>query len=153
MIHLLHFSQQYAVLGEVVKEIGKVYEKSEDETLVQLAEGYYTMEEEAKGLSKLVEKQLQEYDMEILRSSVILMDASVWDCFSCGWEILTSYWWMAECAACVACIGPCWTIFTFWWCIGCLLVPCVLCIMSLVSISVSCCFCAEYMGWIDCPLG
>ena len=32
------------------------------------------MEEEAKGLSKLVEKQLQEYDREILNSSAILMD-------------------------------------------------------------------------------
>jgi len=60
-------SQQYAVLG-------KVYEKSGDKTLAQLAEGYYTMKEEAKGLSKLVEKQLQEYDLEILENSAILTD-------------------------------------------------------------------------------
>ena len=62
-------SQHYAILGKVAKEIGKVYEKSGDETLAQLAESYYTMEEEAKGLSKLVEKQLQQYDMQILDRS------------------------------------------------------------------------------------
>jgi len=67
-------SQQYAILGKVAKEIGKVYEKSDDETLVQFAEGYYTIEEEAKGLSKLVEKQLQEYNKEILQSLAWLMD-------------------------------------------------------------------------------
>ena len=73
-------SQQYTVLGKVAKEVGKVYERSGDETLAQLAQSYYTMEEEAKGLSKLVEKQLQEYNKKILRSSAILMDAgSIWN--------------------------------------------------------------------------
>lgn len=67
-------SEQYAILGKVAKEVGKIYEKSGDETLVQLAEGYYTMEKEAKYLSKLVEKQLQEYDKEILKSSAIITD-------------------------------------------------------------------------------
>lgn len=67
-------SQKYAVLGKVAKEIGKVYEKSGDETLMQLAEGYYTIEEEAKGLSKLVNKQLQEYNREILQSSALILD-------------------------------------------------------------------------------
>jgi hypothetical protein len=66
--------QQYAVLGKVAKEIGKVYEKSGNETLAQLTEGYYTMEEEAKYLSKLVEKQLKEHNLQILQSSAILMD-------------------------------------------------------------------------------
>jgi hypothetical protein len=31
-------SQQYRVLGKVAKEVGKVYEKSEDESLARLAE-------------------------------------------------------------------------------------------------------------------
>ena len=62
-------SQLYAVLGKVAKEVGKVYEKSGDEKLKQLAEGYYTMENENKYLSKLVEKQLAEYNKKILRSS------------------------------------------------------------------------------------
>lgn len=59
-------SQLYAVLGKVAKELGKVYEKSADETLIQLAEGYYTMEKEVKYLSKLVEKQLREYNRIVL---------------------------------------------------------------------------------------
>ncbi|MGQ9691670.1 MAG: hypothetical protein ACUVQY_10530 [Thermoproteota archaeon] len=73
-------SQQYAVLGKVAKELGKVYKKSGDETLAQFAEGYYIIEKEAKGLSKLVKKQLQEYDKEILRSSAILMNYGFWEC-------------------------------------------------------------------------
>jgi len=32
-------SQQYAILGKVAKEMGKIYEKSGDETLAQLVEG------------------------------------------------------------------------------------------------------------------
>lgn len=75
-------SQQYAILGKVAKEIGKVYEKSGNETLAQLAKGYYIMAEDSKGLSKLVEKELQEYDMEILRSSAVLMDACTFDCWA-----------------------------------------------------------------------
>ncbi|MEM3832830.1 MAG: rhodanese-like domain-containing protein [Thermoprotei archaeon] len=67
-------SQQYAILGKVAKEIGKIYEKSGDENLAQLAQSYYTMEKEAKYLSRLVGKQLQEYDREILKSSAVLMD-------------------------------------------------------------------------------
>jgi len=51
-------SQLYAVLGKVAKEIGKVYEMGGDETRVQLAQNYDIMKEEAKSLSKLVEKQL-----------------------------------------------------------------------------------------------
>ena len=59
-----------------------VYAKSDNETLKQLAQSYYAMEEEAKYLSKLVEKQLQEYDREILKSSAILIDD---ECgFVCG---------------------------------------------------------------------
>lgn len=73
-------SQQYAVLGKVAKEVGKIYEKSGNETLAKLAEGYYTMEEEAKGLSKLVEKQLQEYDREILTCTAIIEDARLAVC-------------------------------------------------------------------------
>lgn len=67
-------SQHYAVLGKVAKEIGKIYGKSEDENLAQLAEGYYMMEEEAKGLSKLVEKKLSEFDRKVLNSAAVLMD-------------------------------------------------------------------------------
>jgi len=33
-------------------------------------------------LSKLVEKQLQEYNKEIIKSSAILMDYGFWECFT-----------------------------------------------------------------------
>jgi len=56
------------------KKVGKIYEKSGNETLMQLAEGYYTMREEAKYLSKLVKKQLQEYYLMILQSSAVITD-------------------------------------------------------------------------------
>lgn len=58
-------STQYAVLGKVAKELGKNYKKSKEETLIKLAQGYYTIEKEAKHLAKLVKKQLQEYDRTI----------------------------------------------------------------------------------------
>ncbi|MGB9774769.1 MAG: rhodanese-like domain-containing protein [Bacteroidota bacterium] len=73
-------SQQYAVLGKVAKEVGKVYEKSGDETLAQLAQGYYTMQGEAKHLAKLVEKQLPEYDREILSARALISDDRVAVC-------------------------------------------------------------------------
>ena len=66
-------SQQYTILG-------KVYEKSGDETLTQLAQGYQVMEKESKNLAKLVEKQLQQYNREILKSSAIIMDYGFWEC-------------------------------------------------------------------------
>lgn len=74
-------SQKYAVLGKVAKEMGKVYEKSGDETLAQLAQNYYRMKDEAKYLSKLVEEQLQEYDKEIVQSIAFLIDACTFECF------------------------------------------------------------------------
>ncbi len=68
------FSQQYAILGKVSEEMAKIYEKSGDESLAQLVRAYNTMEKEAKFLSKLVKKQLSEYNMQILESLAILTD-------------------------------------------------------------------------------
>jgi hypothetical protein len=76
-------SQLYAVLGKVAKEIGKVYEKSEDESLMPLAQAYARMNEEAKHLSKVVEKQLTVYDLEILHNSAVLKDMICGPC-GCG---------------------------------------------------------------------
>ena len=95
-------SQLYAVLGKVAKEIGKVYEKSGNEELAQLAQSYYTMEEEAKYLSKLVEKQLQEYDREILESSAILLDHPQ----TCFWVL----WWEVCIDWCTVLVGVVGTI-------------------------------------------
>ncbi|MEM2567989.1 MAG: rhodanese-like domain-containing protein, partial [Candidatus Bathyarchaeia archaeon] len=104
-------SQQYAVLGKVAKEVGKVYEKSGDENLAQLAQSYYVMQEEAKYLSKLVEKQLQQYNKGILDSSAILMDDWL-TCAVCTGVVGTICWLLAsgvaEWAAChVVCTIVC----------------------------------------------
>lgn len=67
-------SQHYKILGKVARKVGKIYEKSGDESLAQLIRAYNTMEKEAKFLSKLVKKQLSEYNMQILESLAILTD-------------------------------------------------------------------------------
>lgn len=106
-------SQQYAILGKVAKEIGKVYEKSGNEMLAQLAEGYYNMEEEAKGLSKLVEKQLQEYDNLIISSNALIIDAVDLECLSlCLAQLCVTNWfwcyWVCgfACYSCIAGVLP-----------------------------------------------
>lgn len=106
-------SQQYAILGKVAKEIGKVYEKSGNEMLAQLAEGYYNMEEEAKHLSKLVEKQLQEYDNLIISSNALIIDALDLECLMlCLAEVCVTNWfwcyWVcgSVCYSCLAGILP-----------------------------------------------
>jgi len=76
-------SKLYAILGKVAKEIGKVYEKSADESLMPFVLGYSRMSEEAKDLSKLVEKRLIAYDFEILHSSAVLKDVMCGPC-GCG---------------------------------------------------------------------
>lgn len=104
-------SQQYAILGKVAKKVGKIYEKSGDESLAQLAQSYYVMQEEAKYLSKLVEKQLQQYNKGILDSSAILMDDWL-TCAVCTGVVGTICWLLAsgvaEWAAChVVCTIVC----------------------------------------------
>ena len=76
-------SEMYTILGKVAKKIGNVYNKSEDDTLKQLAKGYFTMKEEAKSLSKLVKTQLPEYDKPINTCSAILRD-DFWSCLICN---------------------------------------------------------------------
>ncbi len=82
-------SRQYAILGKVSKKMGKVYKKSGDESLAQLVRAYHRMEKEAKFLSKLVKKQLSEYNMQILESSAILTDDVGFELclFFCGWVL------------------------------------------------------------------
>ena len=97
-------SQQYTVLGKVAKEIGKVYEKSGDETLAQLAQGYYIMEEEAKYLSKLVEKQLPQYNYKILQSSAIITDSHI-ICYWVLWWKVCINWCTVLCGAIAGLVG------------------------------------------------
>ncbi len=67
-------SEQYKILGKVAQEIGKVYQKSKDETLMDFTKGYRIIAKETKHLSKLVANQLQEYDYQILESRALLLD-------------------------------------------------------------------------------
>ena len=127
-------SQQYTVLGKVAKEVGKVYEKSGDETLAQLAQGYYIMEEEAKYLSKLLEKQLQEYNKEILNSSAILMD-DFWSCLACN----------VGCAAAIG--GGCLAVCFFTIGLACMI--CIDLVGEVELLHLGCEVACEYLGW--CP--
>jgi len=71
----------------------------------------FDVEKEAEGLSKLVKKQLQEYDREILQSFAILMDDWL-TCAVCTGVVATICWLLgsgvAEWAAChVVCTIVC----------------------------------------------
>lgn len=139
-------SQQYAILGKVAKEVGKIYEESGDETLAQLAPGYDTMKDEAKYLSKLVEKQLQEYDKEILHSSAILSDASSWNCLNCAVGIIMMFMWSDPvcftCGLCLAGGSLTWALFLL------CLALCTVCILSIYLDYYECYLCAVYLGLI-----
>lgn len=149
-------SQQYAILGKVAKEIGKVYEKSGNETLAQLAKGYYIMEEESKGLSKLVEKQLQEYNRIILKSSAVLLDQDVWACLSaiitCLLSIATIPQILSACYLCVqiiTCIPACFTIFGILWCVLCItagIIGCLWCAHLIVAFPYCCYVAGQCLG-------
>ncbi len=120
-------SQLYAILGEVAKDIGKGYEKSGNETLAQLAQGHYVMEEEGKRLAKLVEKQLEQYNNIILESQAIVEDPRVLVCifglpfvqivFYCLDPLAAQWRIVAQCCgplyaltilATAACLAPPW---------------------------------------------
>jgi hypothetical protein len=66
------------------------------------------MEKEAKYLSKLVEKQLKEYDGEILKGSLVLIDPW-WTCIPCifSWTALCMAGAWSLCFACCAAFIPC----------------------------------------------
>jgi len=139
-------SQSYAVLSKVAKEIGKVYEKSEDASLMPLAQAYSRMNEEAKNLSKLVEKRLTQYNHPILHSSAVLMDVECGPCGcggdecggtpppSCDWGCLIScglqdpesgYYCTISCIACLGGFIP-------------LCVPCLICILLYCAVGYLC---------------
>lgn len=141
-------SQKYKVLGQVAKQLGKLYEHSGDETLTPLAQGYYNINEEAKYLSKLVKTQLEEYDRTILESLAVLSDVDVWGCLasiiSCLLTIATMPSIMGACYLCVqvyTCIPACFTIFGTWWCVLCLatgIVGCLSCAYLIVGFPYEC---------------
>ncbi len=107
---------------------------------------------ELRHLSHLVRLKLPEYNQGKAIGSMIIMDGAA-DCVFCVAQIVTTYYSLPFCATCLSCAAACATIFTVWWCIGCIAVPCSVCIITLSAHVYSCCMCAEYMGWIDCPMG
>ena len=149
-------SEQYAILGKVAQEVGKIYQKSGDENLVQLAQGYRTMKKEAKHLSRLVRTRFLEYDREILNSSAVLMDASVWSCLSsiltCLTIIATMQSIIAQCYLCaqvVTCVPACFGVFSIPWCVGCILagiVGCLVCASAIVGFPLNCYHAGQCLG-------
>lgn len=78
----LTLSQLYASLDKVINKLGKDYSRSEDSQLKVFAQRYYTMADEAKMLSKLVETMLPQYNIEILDSTAAITDLTL--CDVCG---------------------------------------------------------------------
>ncbi|MEM2117611.1 MAG: hypothetical protein QW386_01150 [Candidatus Bathyarchaeia archaeon] len=76
-------SQHYAILSEVAKEMRKLYNNSQNQTFSELVEAYHAMEKEAKQISKLIQKQLSNYDYEILQSLAIVRDPGEIDPLAC----------------------------------------------------------------------
>ena len=129
-------SEMYTILGKVAKKIGNVYKKSENDTLKQLAKAYYTMEEEVKNLSKLVKKNLSEYDKFINTISATLWDGW-WECILC------------EIACGIAVVGGCLA--------ACIYFPlicyyCVLIMFYVEWLHMSCYAACHYVGCENWPL-
>jgi rhodanese-related sulfurtransferase len=62
-------SDEYKMLGTTAKSLGKLYEKSNDYGLQQLAENYYIIEKEVKALSRIVDKNMAEYNYQVTNGS------------------------------------------------------------------------------------
>lgn len=75
-------SKLYENLGRVAKNIGDVYDTSDDENLKWLARNYYRMDDEITDMSNFVRIQLRDYNWRILRSNVFLID-DFWSCLTC----------------------------------------------------------------------
>ncbi|MDG6223215.1 MAG: rhodanese-like domain-containing protein [Candidatus Bathyarchaeota archaeon] len=97
-------SQLYNSLGAVAKEVGNVYHESPDETLQQLKNRYYKMGQEIKHLSQIVNRELSDYNKNILNNVVFLVD-DFWSCLACTAS------WTALCY--LGCVGLCAAFWAF----------------------------------------
>jgi rhodanese-related sulfurtransferase len=132
-------SQQYAILSEVAKRIGQIYAKSGDENLIQFAERYYIMAEEAMLLSKIVKKELPEYNKNILNSKAIVMDS--WD--TCFWGCIESMIsWLWDSGIMTICAGICF------WCIVPPHVQCIVCAACLGAPVSGCVGLCYFLCWL-----
>lgn len=88
-------SQLYDTLADVARKIGQGYlrdgARNNDADLLHLGSNYYEMARETSSFSRLVERQLRQYDYEICNNTAILMDECSFDCWT---------------SAFVSCFGP-----------------------------------------------
>jgi rhodanese-related sulfurtransferase len=75
-------SKLYASLGKVARSLSKVYQKSVDDTIEQLAERYSIMGQKITRLSDIVKQDLPEYNGIILNNTAGLVD-DFWSCLAC----------------------------------------------------------------------
>jgi len=98
--------------------------------------------EELVKLSRLVEKELNEYD-KLARGLALIADFDLWCCLAsiaglvdC---ILAESYLLSICPLCIqviTCIPACASIFTIWWCLGCLgtgLLGCAACVLYVAT--------------------
>lgn len=90
-------SQQYKMLSKTANKVGRMYEKSEDTSLRNLAEAYYMMKEEVARLSKIVKEKMPQYDLTISSGikgtvGVGLSAADPEAVLNGGFEDYYSYW-------------------------------------------------------------
>ncbi|MFA5571500.1 MAG: rhodanese-like domain-containing protein [Candidatus Bathyarchaeia archaeon] len=78
-------STLYATLAQVANEMADIYQQSEDETIVPLADRYFAMGQKIGALSDIVSQNLPDYDKPILYNMAFLVDD-----------------WLS----CLACVGP-----------------------------------------------
>ena len=116
-------SELYDSLGKVLKKLGKEYQKSSDEKLQLFAERYFTMSDETKHLSKLIQNELQEYDKNIIHNKVLIFDDTAAEVCGliCGLVIFVGC--TAVCAftmmtACYVCVTY-WSYFEAFEAFGC----------------------------------
>ena len=69
----INLSQEYQILSKVTKKLAKTYEQSEDNSLRELADDYYTLADEVKHLSRLVNRQIPQYNLLISNKSIAVM--------------------------------------------------------------------------------
>jgi rhodanese-related sulfurtransferase len=79
-------SQIYNNIAHAVKQIGKEYDRSNDDYLRTLGNRYRIIYTETKSLSLLVKTYLSQYDLEIIDSVAVVIDACTWYCWGNNWS-------------------------------------------------------------------
>jgi rhodanese-related sulfurtransferase len=88
-------SQQFSILGELAKKMGNIYQRSDENALIQLSGYYDAMKKDLNYLSRTVENKIPQYDLMIEgatqgRLSVGSLDPEA--VLNGGFESGDSYW-------------------------------------------------------------